>query len=169
MNSPRLIFTLDVVSRPISIHTTSENAHRKKSGGVKSGDRGGHSLSEMILSQKKKLNFCSAVIGRLNRFTLARRTNTVTNPSAAVTGATDTFLVFHLCFDACVFAQPCFVFSMKLGTCVINFIMLNVSTFLGSKASGIPCTIHGFKPNSPSRRSRDRVVGIATSWTTEGS
>jgi hypothetical protein len=28
--------------------------HRKKSGGVKSGDRGGHSLLEMILSSKKE-------------------------------------------------------------------------------------------------------------------
>jgi hypothetical protein len=34
--------------------------------------------------------------------------------------------VFRLCFDACVFAQPCFVFSMKLGTCVINFMLLNI-------------------------------------------
>jgi hypothetical protein len=48
-------------------------------------------------------------------------------------GATDntprafhTFLVFRLCFDACMFAEPCYVFSMKLGTCIINFMLLNV-------------------------------------------
>jgi hypothetical protein len=34
--------------------------------------------------------------------------------------------LFRLCFDACVFAQHCFVFSMKQGTCVINFMLLNV-------------------------------------------
>jgi hypothetical protein len=34
--------------------------------------------------------------------------------------------VFRLCSDACVFAQPCFMLSMKLGMCVINFMLLNV-------------------------------------------
>lgn len=37
-----------------------------------------------------------------------------------------TFLTFHLCFNGCVFAQPCFMFRMKIGVCIINFILLNV-------------------------------------------
>jgi hypothetical protein len=59
---------------------------------------------------------------------LAGRNHVATPEKAAVTGATDTSatLLSSICFDACMFAQPCFVFSMKLGTFIINFMLLNV-------------------------------------------
>jgi hypothetical protein len=98
--------------------------HSKKSGGVRSSDRGGRSSLEMILSSKKDSD---ALTHDRSVWIALHWHATLTQspiPTAAVTGATDTstilFLVFRLCFDACMFAQPSFVFSMKLCTRIIT-------------------------------------------------
>jgi hypothetical protein len=146
----RLNLTLDVVSqvlqclRPISIHTTFENApyeevwwwnHASSVNHTKSRIPGcslrnawshrqcAHTFHDQVLSTCGR---CDAV--GMNLGFLGGSLACWLGHASLLWQSTQGFLrrVFHLYFDASVFAQLCFVFSMKLGTCVINFMLLNV-------------------------------------------
>jgi hypothetical protein len=103
---------------------------RMKSDRVKSGDRCGRSPLKMILSLKK--DSISAMLSLdiyVTSYHLAGRNHVATphHPADSETcGRCSRKLVCSLSLQRKWARWPCFLFSIKEGTCVINFMLLNI-------------------------------------------